>query len=281
MLAESAYGKSKVRLVHVTRQGSRHTLRDLTLAIRFEGQYESSYTAGDNRDVLPTDTMKNTVYAIAARDGVAEPEALGLTLARHFIERNPKLQRVRVDLTEHPWRPIEIRGRDHGQAFMRRGPDTRTATVRVARDRQSVGAGVKDLVVLKSGRSAFAGFPRDEYTTLPETSDRLLATAVTARWRYDSGVDDQFDTRWQAVRQTLLETFAEHDSRSVQHTLHAMGQAVLDSVDEVIAIRLVMPNRHHLPCDVSRFGLPDRHEVFIPTEEPYGLIEATLRRNDR
>jgi urate oxidase len=277
MLAQSAYGKSRVRLVQLTRRGDRHDLRDLTVAIRFEGDYDASYTDGDNRAVLPTDTMKNTVYALAARHRVAEPETFGLTLARHFLDRNPRLTRVRIDLQDHPWGRIPIGAREHGQAFVRGGAETRTATVQGERDQLSVGAGVKGLVILKSSHSAFAGFPRDEFTTLPETRDRILATSLKATWRY-AGADVDFGPTWQAVRRALVEAFAEHDSESVQHTLNAMGQAVLESVDAVGAIRLVMPNKHHIPIDLSRFGLENRNEIFVATDEPYGLIEATLIR---
>jgi urate oxidase len=278
MLVESAYGKSKIRLVHVSRRGSRHALRDLTVGIRFEGDYDASYTAGDNSDVLPTDTMKNTVYALAARYGITDIETFALHLAGHFIERNGKLRRVRVDVADHAWRHLAVRGREHGQSFERQGQGVRTATVQLSHDRTSIGAGLSDLVILKSAHSAFTGFPRDELTTLAETTDRLLATSLTARWRYRA-VDTDFDAQFSVVREALLTTFAEHDSQSVQHTLYAMGQAVLDAVDEVTAIRLVMPNRHHLPFDVKRFGIEDRGEVFVPTREPYGLIEATLRRD--
>lgn len=277
MLAESAYGKSRIRLVQVLRRGERHTLSDLTLAIRFEGDYVESYVAGDNSQVLPTDTMKNTVYALAAREPVTTPESLGLRLGRHFLDRNPRLRRVRIDLTEHAWRPISVAGREHGQSFLQRGPDTRTAKVQATRDHTLIAAGIRDLMILKSARSAFAGFPRDEYTTLPETRDRLLATSLTASWHYQAGEVD-FVNSWRDVRQTLLETFAKHDSQSVQHTVYAMGQAVLDQHAEVMTIRLVMPNKHHIPFDVSRFGLENRNEVFVATDEPYGLIEATLTR---
>jgi urate oxidase len=277
MLSHSAYGKSGIRLVQVSRRADRHEVRDLTIAIRFEGDFDTSYTVGDNSDVLPTDTMKNTVYALAAREAVTEPEAFGLRLAHHFLDRNARLHRVRVDLTDHMWKHLTVGGRDHGQSFMRRGPDTRTATVQCDRETERVGAGVMDLLILKTARSAFAGFPRDEYTTLPETHDRLLATSLTATWHYLSG-DTDFGPSWHAVRQTLLEAFAEHDSQSVQHTLYAMAQAVLDTSDEVSAIRLVMPNKHHIPFDLARVGLQNRNEIFVATEEPYGLIEATLTR---
>ena len=277
MLAETAYGKSSVRLVKVSRHGDRHDLKDLTIAIRFEGEYDQSYTDGDNRDVLPTDTMKNTVYALAAGHPVDEPEAFGRLLAEHFLERNPRLRRVRIDLTEQPWGRISVGAREHGQAFLRQGAETRTATVQGEGDQITIGAGVRDLVILKSSRSGFSGFLRDAYTTLPDVADRILATAMTATWRYRTA-DLDFNLTWRAVRSTMLETFAEHDSQSVQHTLHAMGQAVLDNVDAVTAVRLVMPNKHHLPVDMARLGLDNRNEIFVPTDEPYGLIEASLIR---
>jgi urate oxidase len=277
MLAETAYGKSSVRLVKVSRHGDRHDLKDLTIAIRFEGEYDQSYTRGDNRDVLPTDTMKNTVYALAAKHSVEEPEAFGRVLAEHFLERNARLRRVRIDLTEQPWGRICVGAREHGQTFVRQGAESRSATVQGQGDQISIGAGVKDLVILKSSRSGFTGFLRDEYTTLPDVADRILATALTATWRYRTA-DLDFNLTWRAVRSTMLETFAEHNSQSVQHTLHAMGQAVLDNVDAVTAVRLVMPNKHHLPVDLSRLGLENRNEIFVPTDEPYGLIEASLIR---
>jgi urate oxidase len=277
MLAETAYGKSSVRLVQVSRHGDRHDLREFTVAIRFEGEYDQSFTDGDNRDVLPTDTMKNTVYALAARHPVEEPEGFGRLLAEHFLERNPRLRRVRIDLTEHQWGRIAVKAREHGQAFVRHGTESRTATVQGKGDQFTIGAGVSDLVILKSSHSAFAGFLRDEYTTLPDVADRILATALTATWRYRTA-DLDFKLTWRAVRTTLLEAFAEHDSRSVQHTLHDMGRAVLDNVEAVTGVRLVMPNKHHLPVDLSRLGLENRNEIFVPTDEPYGLIEATILR---
>jgi urate oxidase len=277
MLAETAYGKSSVRLVKVTRRRDRHDLKDLTVAIRFEGEYDRSYTEGDNRDVLPTDTMKNTVYALAAANGVDEIESFGQRLARHFLERNPRLRRVRIDVTEQSWGRLSVGGLEHGHAFARQGGESRTATVRGEGERLTVGAGVKNLVILKSGHSGFSGFMRDEYTTLPDVADRILATALTATWQYAT-TDLDCNLTWRAVRTTMLEAFAEHDSKSVQHTLHAMGQAVLDHVEVVSAVRLAMPNKHHLPVDLSRLGLLNQNEIFVPTDEPYGLIEATLVR---
>jgi urate oxidase len=276
-LSSTSYGKSRVRLVQVSRHGDRHDVRDLTVAIAFEGEYDTSYTDGDNRDVLPTDTMKNTVYALAARDGAGEPEAFGMLLGSHFLGRNPKLSRVTIDLVDHGWGHIPNGTREHGQAFVRRGPETRTA--RIVTDRQGVSAtaGIADLIIMKTSRSAFAGFPRDEFTTLPETTDRLLATALTATWTYHDA-DIEFGPMFRTVRSALLDAFAVHDSLSVQHTLYAMGEVVLATIDPVASITLEMPNRHHLPIDLSRFGMENRNEIFVATEEPHGLIKATLSR---
>jgi urate oxidase len=278
MLVQSSYGKSRVRLVQVRRGQDQHDLCDLTVAVRFEGDYDDSYTDGDNSAVLPTDTMKNTVYALAAREPVADPEGFGIRLARHFLERNDRLTRVRVDCTEHLWNRLATGTRQHGHAFVRDGSGTRTAIVEATREGTTVAAGVADLVIMKTADSAFDNFPRDEYTTLPETRDRLLVTALTSVWQY-SRPDVDFTSTWTAVRATLLEVFAEHHSESVQHTLYAMGQAVLDSILQVTAIRLTMPNKHHLPIDLTRFGMENRNEIFVATEEPHGLIEATIARS--
>jgi len=278
MLRHPAYGKSGIRLVKLTRRGGRHDLIDLTIAIRFEGDWPRSYTDGDNSAVLPTDTMKNTVYALAADAPLDEPEPFGLLLAQHFLERNAALQIVTIDMVQHMWgRVVSSQGED-GHSFERRGPEVRTAAI--VRDREkptaTIRAGVADLLILKSSRSAFAGFPRDEYTTLPDTHDRILATSLEATWRYAHEVP--FGNAWRAIRQTLVDTFAAHDSASVQHTLYAMGQHVIDTRRDVESIRLVMPNKHHLPVDLSRFGLKNRNEIFVATDEPFGLIEATVDR---
>ena len=98
--------------------------------------------------------------------------------------------------------------------------------MRLDRQEAQIRRRARRLVILKSSGSAFSGFPRDEFTTLARNRDRLLATSLTATWRYDSGT--AYGPAWHAVRRTLLETFADHESESVQHTLHAMGRAVLD-----------------------------------------------------
>jgi urate oxidase len=269
-LAENAYGKQAIRLVTVRRTPDRHELKDVTVAIRFQGDFTAAYTDGDNRGVLPTDTMKNTVYALAAGHPFENIEDFGLLLTEHFLTNNPRVSKAQIDLTEHPWEPL---GAD-GTSFRQPGGERRTANVTRDREGITVLSGLDNLVVMKTAKSAFEGFPRDRYTTLPETSDRLLATAVRATWRYS-----RMDTfgLWPQVRRVLLETFAEHDSRSVQHTLYAMGEAVVRTLD-VEEIHLTMPNRHHIPIDLRPFGMENRNEIFVATTDPYGLIEGTVRR---
>jgi len=275
-LTGNSYGKSEVRLVTVRRGPERHELKDVTLAIRLEGDFAAAYTQGDNSGVLATDTMKNTVYALAAEHPFDDIEDFGLALSDHLLQADPHIASVRVELAEHLWERIEATGAPHPHAFRRAGTERRTAVVTRTADTVRVIAGLEDLIVMKTAKSAFEGFPRDRYTTLKETADRLLATALRATWRY-SRPYVPFGPLWSQVRRILLETFADHDSRSVQHTLYAMGEAVLETVD-VEEIHLTMPNRHHIPVDLTPFGMENRNEIFVATTEPYGLIEATLRR---
>jgi urate oxidase len=278
MLAENSYGKSGIRLVKVVRRPERHEIVDLTVAISFEGDFAAAHVAGDNADVLPTDTMKNTVYALAKDHPLDAIESFGLDLAAHFLSGNPRVSRVTVTLALHPWDPLIVGQRPHPHAFVRAGSEVRTAAVTRTHEGEMVQAGLEGLLILKSARSAFSGFRRDRYTTLTETRDRIFATSVSARWRY-LGKDLDFRAVGLGVRQALLETFAQHESESVQHTLHAMGEAALARHPEVAEIQLSLPNKHHLPVDLSPFGLENGNEIFIATEEPYGLIEATLVRS--
>jgi urate oxidase len=228
--------------------------------------------------------MKNTVYAKAAESELGEPEEFATALAEHFLDVCRAASTASVSIAEHGWHRLDADKGAHDHAFERGSGEMRTAHVKTNRGgAKTVVSGIRDLVILKSARSAFTGYPKDRYTTLPETEDRILATSMTARWRYtagDSGVAARYGTLFATVRRGLLAAFAGHDSKSVQHTLYAMGQAVLDDSREVEEITITMPNKHHLPVDVERFGIAGANEIFLPTPEPYGLIEATLRRGD-
>ena len=280
LLASNSYGKSSVRLFKVARAGARHEIRDLTVDIALEGTFESAHVDGDNSAVLPTDTMKNTVYAKAAEQTLGEPEDFAAVLASHFLGACGAARTATVSVAEHGWRRLAVGDSDHDHAFERGSGEMRTARVTAVRGGEAtVVSGIRDLVILKSARSAFAGYPRDRLTTLPETEDRILATSMTATWRYVRGASP-YGELFTTVRGALVEAFAGHDSKSVQHTLYAMGEAALARCTDVEEIAISMPNKHHLPVDVARFGMRNDNEIFLPSPEPYGLIEATLRRHD-
>ena len=274
-LGGNRYGKAGIRLVTVARQGDRDELADLTVDVRLEGDFEAAHLQGDNAAVLPTDTMRGTVYAFAADQPAVELEPFGLRLAGHFVETVPACRLARVWLSQQPWARLD--GGAHPHAFTTAAGGRRTAVVTRAGGDAWVVAGVAGLTVLKTRGSAFEGFLRDRYTTLREADDRILATEVTADWRYGSAEVDWAAAAGRA-RRALLEAFAAHDSRSVQHTLYAMGEAVLAASPEVAEVRLTLPNKHHLPVDLTPYGLANRNEVFVATDRPYGVIEGTVLR---
>jgi urate oxidase len=275
-LTANRYGKSRIRLVKVRRERESHEIVDLTIDVQLEGEFDAVYAAGDNSSCIATDTMKNTVYALARGDEIRHPETFAIRLARHFVAQ-PAVSLARVAATEHRWDRVAVDGRGHPHAFMQPCSDAWTTEVVADHHDLRVTSGLVNLVLLKTAESAFSGFPRDRYTTLRETDERLLATSVTASWRYRPDVTD-FSIRAR-VREALVETFAVHDSRSVQHTLYAMAEAALARCPDIMEITLRLPNRHHLLVDLTPFGLDNPNQIFVATDEPYGLIEATITRD--
>jgi urate oxidase len=275
-LSWNRYGKSRIRLVKVRRSRDPHELVDLTIDVQLEGAFDAVYVDGDNGPCLATDTMKNTVYALARQDPIDHVETFALRLADHFLGK-PAVARVRISAVEQPWGRLSSGGRPNPHAFVQAGAEHWTAVI--TRDAQGaeVVSGLANLVVLKTAQSAFSGFPRDEFTTLPDTEDRIMATSIAAAWTYRPGTSD-FTARAQ-LRRALVETFASHASRSVQHTAYAMGEAALAVCADVTAITLSLPNRHHLLVDLTPFGLDNPNEIFVATDQPFGLIEATIRRS--
>jgi urate oxidase len=275
-LGANRYGKAAIRVVRVKRDPSGHRLRDLTVAIALDGDFAAAHTDGDNSLVVATDTMKNTAYAFAKDHLDGAVEEYGRALAEHFLGFD-QVDRSTVNIRGHHWRAIDVGGAPSRDAFVRGGEGTRVATVSADRAATTVEAGVEDLIVMKTTRSAFSGFPRDKYTTLAETEDRLMATKLTAIWRYGSP-DLDFDDTFFAVRSTLLEIFADHDSPSVQTSIWIMARAILERHEEVEEVRMVLPNLHHWLVDLSPFGMTNDGEVYVATTEPHGLIEATVLR---
>lgn len=276
VLGVNQYGKAEVHVVKVTRDTHRHEIDDLNVTSQLRGDFTAAHLDGDNAHVVATDTQKNTIFAFA-RDGIDSPEAFLLRLADHFTSSFAWVTGGRWEAERYDWQRILSHGEEHDHAFVRSGQEVRTAVVVADGDDRHVIAGLKDLTVLKTTGSGFEGYPRDRYTTLPETRDRILATDVAARWRYGrAGVD--YDALYASVRGLLLEAFAERYSAALQATLFDMGRRVLEEHPEIAEIRFSMPNNHHFVVDLSPFGLDNPNEVFFAADRPYGLIEAAVVR---
>jgi urate oxidase len=272
VLGDNQYGKAETHVVRVTKRGATHELKDLTVTVALGGDFADTHMTGDNSKVVPTDTQKNTVFAFA-HDPIGEIEEFAIRLARHFVSEFASVYRARVMIEEHAWTRV------HDHAFVRAGSERRTAAVTCTDDGTWVIAGVADLVILKSTGSEFFGYIKDRYTTLPETHDRVMATAMQARWRYrDTQVD--WAKSFADVRQVLIDTFASKHSLSLQQTLYAMGQAALEAHPDIAEMRIAMPNMHHFVVDLSPFGVANENEVFYAADRPYGMIEGTITRND-
>ena len=278
VLGQNSYGKSGVRLVKVKRGAGRHELWDLDVAVALEGDFEAAYVEGDNAGLLATDTMRNTVYALARDHLTGSIEEFGLALVDHFLEAGPTVERAEVSITQFPWNRIEVDSRGHEHSFVRASGERTAKVTRAEGGDRSVKAGFDNLLVMKTTQSGWEGFLKERFTTLPDTDDRILATVATAEWSYGKDVDLDFDGLWGGVRDRILATFTDHYSPSVQNTLYRIGKAVLEAFPEVEKIRLSFPNKHHIPYDLSRFGMENPNEIFWATDEPYGLIEGTVER---
>jgi urate oxidase len=278
-LGDNQYGKAETHLVRVTKDGTTHDIKDVSVSIALAGDFDASHIAGDNANVVPTDTQKNTVFAFAKEAPVREIEEFGLRLARHFANDFATVRRARVSIEEYPWTRVDAGGAPHPHAFIRLGAEKRTTVVTATKDGAWVVSGLGDLVLLKSTGSEFWGYPKDRYTTLEETRDRVLATAVTASWRY-SRLEVEWGAAFTKARAALIEAFAIKHSLALQQTLYAMGSAVLEARPEIAEVRLSLPNRHHFLVDLSPFGLENDNEVFYAADRPYGLIEGTVTRDD-
>lgn len=280
VLGENNYGKSRVRMVKVSRQGKRHTVREVDVAIALEGDFDAIHMAGDNSKCLPTDTMKNTVYALGKDHPLETIESFALHLAKHFVTNNSQVTAARVQISQVPWERVSMRGREHSHCFTKGSEERQVCDVRVSRNGANVAAGIEGFVILKSTDSAFSGYPKDAFTTLPETRDRIFCTSVTARWECVTSKNKRIDFAAcrEKIRRALVETFAHHKSESVQQTLFEMGEAALKACKMIDRIRLSMPNKHCLLVNLKPFGMENANEIFVPTDEPHGLIEATIER---
>ena len=278
-LGANRYGKAESRVVRIVRDTARHEIRDLNVSTSLRGAFEDAHTTGDQAAVLPTDTQKNTVYAFAKQAPIGEIEDFALRLGRHFVTTQEPVTGARILIDEYAWERIPVGGAGHNHSFSRASDEKRTTAITIDGSQAHVVSGLKDLVVLKSTGSEFWGYPKDGYTTLKETNDRILATAVTARWRY-LGTDLDWGKSFESVRSTMLEAFATTHSYALQQSLYEMGKRVLEQHAEVAEVRLSLPNKHHFLVDMEPFGLENNNEVFFAADRPYGLIEGVVTRDD-
>ena len=277
-LAENSYGKSRVRVIKVNRRTDFHHIFDWTIDILLQGDFASCFVDGDNSKILPTDTMKNTVYSLARGSSAECMEEFGKELVAFFLERNPQLSAARVSISEKTWDHLSTRGSSHPTTFVQSSNECQTAEVIAKRNGETLlRSGLENLLILKTAGSEFVGYIKDSLTTLPESTDRLFGTAVRARWNYLSPTAAFAALRCK-VREILLDVFSAHHSKSVQHTLYAMGERALADVPEIADIELSMPNKHCLLVDLSPFGQDNPNEIFVPIDEPHGYIEARIRR---
>ena len=277
ILAENRYGKQRVRVLKVFRSADRHAVKELTVSCLLHGDFSAPHLGPDNSPVVPTDTVKNTVHILAKDILTENSEQFALQLANHFLEKYAHLTGVDVDLAERVWQRMDVDGQPHPHSFVERGQGTPTVSLQRRRDSLTLSSGITGLLVMKTTESGFAGYPRCDFTTLPETADRIMATSIDAAWTFTTP-----ETAGPAVNRVVLtaihQVFATTWSPSVQRTLYQMGEAVLEAVPSLSHIEFKLPNKHYLPLDLSRFGRENSGEVFLPTDEPHGQIEAIVRR---
>lgn len=274
-LTANQFGKAENHVVRVYRDSERHSIRDLNVTSQLRGDFESAHTEGNNEHVVATDTQKNTVFAKAKENGIDSPEQFLLGLADHFTSNFDWVTGGRWAAEEYGWSRIN----DHDHSFYKSAPEIRTAVVMRDGDRDVVISGFYDLTVLKTTASGFVGYPKDRYTTLPETEDRILATDIATRWRYNT-TDVDFEATYERVKGIILDKFTDHYSYALQHTLYQMAEQVIAAVPEIDEIKFSCPNKHHFLYDLDRFDIDNPNEVFHAADRPYGLIEATVARAD-
>ncbi|MFT4041686.1 MAG: urate oxidase [Gordonia sp. (in: high G+C Gram-positive bacteria)] len=283
VLGENQYGKAENRVVRIYRDTERHEIKDVRVGSALRGDFAAAHTEGDQSKVLPTDTQKQTIYAYAKEVGISTIEEYGLALARHFVDDFEPVVGARLEIDEYDWERAVVDGVEHNHTWIRKGQEVRTTDITVdgVGDEQQtyVVSGLKELVVLKSTGSEFKDFLVDKYTVLEPTSDRVMATSLAAKWRY-LGTEVDWDGVYAGVKSIIVAKFATVHSLALQQTLYEIGTAVLQEYPEIAEIKLSAPNKHHFVYDLAPFGLENNNEVFHADDRPYGLIQATVIRDD-
>lgn len=279
VLGKNQYGKAENRIVRIYRDSPRHEIHDVNVSTCLRGDFSAAHLAGEQSQVLPTDTQKQTAYAYAKEKGLQSIEDYGLALARHFVHDVEPVQGARIEIDEYAWQRAVVDGAEHDHTWIRKGQEVRTAAITVDAEEEWVVGGLKEMTILKSTGSEFAGFLTDPYTILEPTHDRVMATSLTAQWRFTT-TDVDWETTFVGIKTHLVEQFAVVQSLALQQTLFEMGRAVLEAYPTIAEVRLAAPNKHHFVYDLSPFGLSNDNEVFNADDRPYGFIQATVTRDD-
>jgi len=278
-LTDNSYGKAAVRITKVVRSGALHEVYEFAVTILLGGAFDAMYTAGDNASCVPTDTMKNTVYALGKKHEFDSIEAFAKILTAHFIDNFSHVAWSSAEIEQTLWARIPVAGQAHDHAFTKASEAKRTCHVRLERGKPAeISGGITNLEVLKTTASGFVGYIKDQYTTLKETTDRIFATSVNATWKY-AKPDADFNAAFALAREAILETFATQHSLAVQQTIFDMGETVLARVKDIATIELTMPNQHRLLVNLEPFGMKNANEIFVPTDAPFGLIKGTITRD--
>ncbi|CAN5163150.1 urate oxidase [soil metagenome] len=283
VLGSNRYGKAENRVVRIYRDGPRHEIRDINVSTALRGDFAAAHLRGDQSQVLPTDSQKQTAYSFAKERGLDSIEKYALELGTHFIDTDPYADSARIEVEEFAWQRVVVDGAEHDHTWIRKGQEVRTAAVTVTgrgdERKNVVISGLKDLIILKSTGSEFKDFMHDKYTLLEPTTDRIMATSLIAQWRF-IGTDIDWEGVYEGIKQILVSTFATLHSLALQQTLYEMGRAVLEEYDFIAEIRFSAPNKHHFLYNLEPFGVENNNEVFNADDRPYGLIQATVIRDD-
>ena len=279
VIGGSTHGESRVRMLRLVRRGDRHDPRDLTVSLRFEGDFGGAFREGRPAGVIPGEALKTLVHTCARQHATGEIESFGLELCRRLLETHPQVAKVRAEVTEQPWLRMEVGGKAQGQAFVLGGPEQRGAAITSNGTQIAVVSSIDNLTVMRT-----SGFmPSRPSAATDDVGDEglppLVVGALNIRWTY-STPDVTFGAYRQGVRSVVVETMALHASRSVQYTLYAIGDVLLASYPEISVVSLAMHERPYRPVDLFHANVENPDDLFVAVEEPVGVVEVTLEREE-
>ena len=276
-LVSKTYGKGRVRVMRVFRDGERQEVRELTVRAMVEGNFSGAFTDADNSTSLCTDTVKNVVNIVARGELATGTEDFCKAVAKRLLERYDSVEKATVTGHETVWKRLSFDGTPHPHAFTLDANGKPFAKVVMTDIDTSVKSGVSGFTFLKSTQSGWMNYIKETYTTLPETDDRIAATSMEASWRWNARPANYAKSN-ALILDTMLKVFATTYSYSLQDSLYRMGMAALEAVPEISEISLACPNKHYILANLTPFGMDNPNHVFVATDEPHGQIECTVGR---